>query len=67
MGPHFFAGRKSLENLPNEVRQQREDRQHEYSADPDQEIHCHLGIVDLFFVHVLKLALALVPAIGAIR
>jgi hypothetical protein len=36
--------------------QQREQRKHEHSADPDQEVPRHLGIVNLFLLHALKLA-----------
>jgi len=54
MGP--FLLRPILENAPDEVGEEGEDGEHEDSADPDEEVHGHFGIVDLFFVHVEKVA-----------
>jgi hypothetical protein len=33
-----------------------EEREHENAANPDEEVQGHFGRVDLFFVHVLRLA-----------
>ena len=50
MGP-FFRERGGLEDPPDKVRQEREQQQHEYSANPDEEVPRHSGVVDLFLVH----------------
>ena len=46
------------------MRQQCEKGEHENSAYPDQEVPRHLGIVNLFLVHVPKLARSVVEEIG---
>jgi hypothetical protein len=50
MGPLVIE----LEDFPYEMRQKGEQRQHKYSANPDQKIPRHLGIVNLFLVHALQ-------------
>jgi hypothetical protein len=47
---------RDLKEPPYEVSQQSEKRKHEHPAYPDQEVPRHLGVVNLFLVHALKLA-----------
>jgi hypothetical protein len=52
MGPFFLSlGLGGLENSPYKMSQQCEKQQHEYSANPDKEVQCHFGVIDLFLVH----------------
>ena len=43
-------GEIPLEDPPQKVRQKREQQQHEYSADPDEEVQGHLWIIDPFLI-----------------
>jgi hypothetical protein len=68
MGPHsFWKQQVQLKNSPHEMRQQRKQREHENPAHPDQEVQSHLGIVNLFLVHVPTLAPAFIRHIGWIQ
>ena len=58
---------RDLKEPPYEVRQQSEKRKHEHSAYPDQEVPRHLGIVNLFLVHILNLACTEPEDIGLTR
>ena len=56
MGPLFCAlYLRTLEDPPNKVGQQREQQQHEYASDPDQEVQRHFWRVNLFLIHTLTL------------
>ena len=52
-GHTFLPLAKRLEKSPNKVRQECEQQQHEYPANPDEEVQRQLRRVDLFFVHAL--------------
>ena len=53
MGPFFCPDAQLwLEHSPHKMRQEGEQQEHKDSAHPDQEVHCHLGIVDFFLVHI---------------
>ena len=43
--------RQSLENFPDEVRQESYQQQSAGSADPEKEVGCQFRGVDFFFVH----------------
>jgi hypothetical protein len=53
MGPLF----SELQDLPYKMRQKREQQEHEDAAYPDQEVQTHLGIINLFLVHLLTVPL----------
>jgi hypothetical protein len=48
------AAGAGLENPPDKVRQQREQQQHKYASDPDQEVQRHFRRVDLFLIHASR-------------
>jgi hypothetical protein len=43
-----------LEDPPDKVGQQREDQQHEYASDPDQEVQRHFWRIDVFLIHASR-------------
>ncbi len=46
---------KFLNNMPDEVRQEGKQQQHEHSSHPDQKIERHFRRVDLLLVHAMTL------------